>query len=386
MNRLLYLSRPLPVRPSQTGQTRLRSGFTLVEILVVITIIGILAGLILPAINGALKTARATSIKMEIEEIDRGLANYATQHGDLPPDGSSWIVMNRHLNKAFPRLSAVDRTLLYNMCHEPDVAASQNPSGSTFYPTAIDRAEAIVLFLGGLSDDESRPFTGPGGPFQYVGSGVTVDPGSYQYNTDRSSPSANLEVSQMTITPLPTPTAAVSTSNRVLSDDGDPIPAYIPSAGAVPLLYFDSRTYGYISDAADYNGYVYAGTEGAGQIRPYKTNLTPPGASTYTAANVAEALGWRNPDTYQIISAGLDNNYGTIVGPTASTLTPPAYWLAETGQLMICDTSATSGVSMLASVNGFQERSVDGSVTENGHLDNITNFNTQARMEDNLEE
>ena len=46
-----------------------RAAFTLVELLVVITIIGILAALITVAAVGALKTAQQTRIKVEINQI-----------------------------------------------------------------------------------------------------------------------------------------------------------------------------------------------------------------------------------------------------------------------------------------------------------------------------
>lgn len=363
-------------------------GFTLVELLVVITIIAVLAGIAIPTISMVQRKASNAAIRMEISEIEKGANNYATEFGDLPPDGSSWVVMNRHLNKAFPRISAVDRTLLYNMCHEPNVAASNNPTGSTFYPVAIDRAECIVLFLGGLSADETRPFTGPGGPFQYVGTAGTdspVAPDSYQYNIDRSSPRMELDVTQLTLSQLPDPTAPVSVSNRVLSsDDGDLIPVYVPNRREAPYLYFDSRTYGYVVDTPistlAYNGYA---DTNFGVARPYKTNLNPPGAGTFTAANVPEALRWQNPDSFQVISAGQDDHFGNVAfNPSDANM--PAYFIAETGQVMACNTSASNGQAMLLpSVNGFQERSVNSSY-ENSQLDNITNFSEKLTLQDNL--
>ncbi|QEG40524.1 type II secretion system protein [Roseimaritima ulvae] len=376
-------------------------GFTLVELLVVITIIAVLAGIAIPTIGMVQRRASNASIRMEITEIEKAANNYATAYGDLPPDGSSWVVMNRHLNKAFPRISAVDRTLLYNMCHEPNVAASNSPSGSTFYPAAIDRAEAIVLFLGGLSADESRPFTGPGGPFQFVGTAGTdspVDPDSYQYNIDRNSPRMELDITRLTLAQLPNPTAPVSTSNRVLSNDdngptarGDLIPVYVPNRRQAPYVYFDSRTYGYVVDSPigdlPYNGYADTNW---GAVRPYKTNLNPPGAGSFTAANVPEALRWQNPDSFQVISAGQDDHFGNLAfNPGNSNM--PAYFIAETGQAIACDPSKGSASEMYinltngfsADLNGFQERSLNSSY-ENSHLDNITNFSEKLTLQDNL--
>ena len=67
-----------------------RRGFTLVELLVVITIIGILAALITVAAVGALKTMRETEIKTEINQIDDGFDEYKNKITAYPaelPDG-----------------------------------------------------------------------------------------------------------------------------------------------------------------------------------------------------------------------------------------------------------------------------------------------------------
>lgn len=378
-----------------------RAAFTLVELLVVITIIGLLAAITVPVIRGALVRARDTAMRMEIENIERGVNAYATKYnGDLPPDGSSWLVLNRHLNKAFPRISNIDRCLLYNMCHTPRVtSATANPSGGVLDPTAINRSEAIVLFLGGLSDDETRPFTGPGGPLQIVpgaspvsGVPAPLAPENYQYNIERNNAMVDFDVARLTLAQLPNPTAPVSAANRVISSDGDGdvLPEYLPDGRETPFVYFERRTYGFIADplpsgVQPYNGYI--ATNGSA-IRPYKTALNPPGGSGgYTAATVPEALRWQNADSFQIICAGQDDHFGNLAfNPSEPSM--PAYFLTETGQLMACDVSAGSGPDMLfPGISKFQERTINPTA-ENTHLDNLTNFSSggQIRLEDGLEE
>src|SRR5271166_5392173 len=76
----MILSRTHNGRPA-----RVRGGFTLVELLVVIVILAILIGLLLPAINGALRTARKAAVSSEINQLASALAAFKSRYGDYPP-------------------------------------------------------------------------------------------------------------------------------------------------------------------------------------------------------------------------------------------------------------------------------------------------------------
>lgn len=59
-------------------------GFTLVELLVVISIIAILAGILLPAVIGAFKKASDAQARTEVKSIEVALKQYYTEYGKFP--------------------------------------------------------------------------------------------------------------------------------------------------------------------------------------------------------------------------------------------------------------------------------------------------------------
>ena len=74
------------------------SGFTLIELFVVISIIGILASMTFVSYSGAQKQTRDTQRRSDLAQYRNGLANYAANHNGLYPGYTDTQTINPGAN------------------------------------------------------------------------------------------------------------------------------------------------------------------------------------------------------------------------------------------------------------------------------------------------
>lgn len=75
-------------QPAQTHQTKYRSGFTIVELLIVIVVIGILAAITIVAYNGIQQRATASAASIALTQANKKLELYKVDNGTYPASGN----------------------------------------------------------------------------------------------------------------------------------------------------------------------------------------------------------------------------------------------------------------------------------------------------------
>lgn len=359
-----------------------RSGFTLVEILVVIAIIGVLVALTVPAVNLAYRTIKKRAIALECQSIAQAVEAYRTKYSDYPPDGADPTILARHLRKAFQNISPTEVALITGTFPLP--SGNLPVASGTLGGSVMDPSEALVFFLGGFSDDPNFPFSGPGGPFiimddsspavQVKSNHPPAKISSVQYSPDRQNPLYQFKQAQLTLAVVGGLTAS-SEDAALTGGTPDLLPAYHPAGLRMPFVYFDSRTY---QQSMVANRFA---TLSDGIVYPYRSTAinTKYSAADNSVVSRNRYFRFVNEKTFQVVSAGLDDNFGGEEGlfymfkPTGGESTGSA----NSGDSLDLTASISSGTHPAPKFTRFNNSQ------GTGQADNVTNF-SEGTLEDSL--
>ncbi len=223
-------------------------GFTLVELLVVIVIIGLIAGISVPIVMQALTSARNAAIKTEIDMLQMAMMNYRNEFGSFPPAASLTTGQNdpavKHLRRLFVR------------CPNP-TAQLQSVLGSQ----SITPANSLGFWLSGYTGSPESPL-----------SVANSAPRRSLYNFDR----ARLDTTSFQYR--------------------------LSHTGETPVLYIDNARYIDV-DGSSVDGQTIYVWRNDSLFAPRTT--PPPLLQTNTNQTIF------HPDSFQIISAGRDKEFYT---------------------------------------------------------------------------
>ncbi|MGA2066906.1 MAG: type II secretion system protein [Thermoguttaceae bacterium] len=267
----------------QIDNPRRRRGFTLVEILTVIVIIGVLTGLLLAAAGPVRNMVRNYRMKSEVTQLGQALERVRNElgGGQYPPDATNQADWNLFLRRAFPRWN-------------------QNNFPAPGMPTTP--AEALVFWLAGMVDTNSgsptyNQFIGfsanPLNPFDISSTAARIGP-FYDFDRTRTGPgSSGSAVSCLVYYPQ--------------NDLTPPLPSSTQQATSPqPYVYFKAVATAYAP--AWQNGYNF-------------NNAVPfVDAAAMRATGMSGTYIWVNPQSFQLLCPGLDGIYGATTDGT-----PPRY-------------------------------------------------------------
>ena len=253
-----------------------RSGFTLVELMVVITVIGLLVGMLVAAVIPVMRTARQAAMQFEMKQIEQSIENFRNDYGFYPPTWNA--ITNNPDGTARSDAEAATALLRYINRIAPNNREGAGTPGSRPVDAwwmavgmniSAARGEDLVFWLSGLSKNLQFPLTNTG----------SIVPAQMPDAYPSSNQDARNDFERQ---------ALYDFNGAQLILNGT-VAGYDQAAGSEsPWLYVDSANYGVL---------------GAYHVLDMRDGTPPEGIPVY-----------ENPNTFQLFCGGIDKMRGDAGG------------------------------------------------------------------------
>lgn len=290
------------------------AGFTLVEMLVVIVIIGMLAGLTTTVLVSARRSVRNSVVSSEMAQLSIALDSYKNKYGEYPPDLSDEAAVMRHVKKRWPRYNVADYATF--MEH---VRYGCKLSSGTYTDPVTDLSQlngthvwqleryvsSLVFWLGGLPNKDGIPSGFYANPKAPLGIDVNKNPIHKPFRATREKPLFSFDRKNLTAFAFSGSAGpgGRSTNNSVFHPadatwyDAMGAGYYIPAItqGGYPILYFRPLPgNGYVGK---YVSFGETAVDNLSQAVPYARDLSQG--------------TWYEERRFQLVHPGADGLFGT---------------------------------------------------------------------------
>jgi prepilin-type N-terminal cleavage/methylation domain-containing protein len=149
---------PIGLETTMTRQQQRRArGFSLIELLIVVVILGILAAIVIPAVNNSGMTARTSTLVSTVHTLRGQIAVYQLQHGDELPDLAAESADGDHFeslvevttHKGFDRGPYLIKVPVNPLTGNGSIVMNATTFGATGIPDPVPGADFIYDYQGG---------------------------------------------------------------------------------------------------------------------------------------------------------------------------------------------------------------------------------------------